>query len=134
MVKVSITVHVPVAKVWDALTRPELIKKYFFDTETDTDWKPGSPIYWRGNWQGKAYEDKGKVLEVQKDRRIAYSHWSSFSSKPDLSEHYQTITYDLRTDADGTVVTVSQSCSEQEREHCEANWKMVLDGLKKLFD
>jgi uncharacterized protein YndB with AHSA1/START domain len=49
MARASITIAAPVEKVWDALTRPELIKQYFFGTETETDWTPGNPIYFRGS-------------------------------------------------------------------------------------
>jgi uncharacterized protein YndB with AHSA1/START domain len=34
---VSITIQAPMAKVWEHLTRPELIKKYFFGTQVETD-------------------------------------------------------------------------------------------------
>jgi uncharacterized protein YndB with AHSA1/START domain len=30
--KVSATINAPIAKVWDALVTPELIKRYFFGT------------------------------------------------------------------------------------------------------
>jgi hypothetical protein len=72
------------------------------------------------------------VLEVTKLQRIAFSYWSSFSDKPDRPENYQTVSYELRSEPGNTVVTVNKSCSEQEREHCEGNWKMVLEGLKKV--
>jgi uncharacterized protein YndB with AHSA1/START domain len=131
MMRTSITIAAPVEKVWDALTCPELIKKYLFGTHTETDWKPGNPIYFRGTWEGKSYEDKGKVLEFQKPHRISYTHWSSFSGKPDLPENYVTVTYDLLADSGQTVVTVSQNCLEHEQEHCEANWKFALNGLRE---
>ena len=134
MAHVSITLAAPVEKVWEALTRPEQIKQYFFGTEAETDWKPGSPIYFRGIWQGKAYEDKGKVIEVKKYERISFSHWSSLSGKPDLPNNYQIITYGLRTEPGRTVVTVDQDCPEQESESCESNWKIVLAGLKKVVE
>lgn len=134
MTRVSISIHASAATVWDALIRPEQIKKYFFGTEIETDWKPGSPIYWRGTWQGTTYEDKGKVLEIRKDRRLSFAHWSSFSGKPDLPQYYQTVTYDIRDEGEHTVVTVTQDCAGQEKDSCEANWKIVLDGLKKLIE
>lgn len=134
MASVSISIQASAAKVWDALTSPEQIKKYFFGTQVETDWKLGSPIYWRGSWQGKTYEDKGIVMEIRKEHRLSFSHWSSFSGKPDLPENYQTVAYDLHAEGARTVVTVTQSCSGQEKEHCEANWKVVLDGLKKLLE
>ena len=53
------------AEVWKALTDPELIKKYMFGSEVVTDWQPGSPITWKGEYEGKPYEDKGEILEVE---------------------------------------------------------------------
>jgi uncharacterized protein YndB with AHSA1/START domain len=132
--KISVSISASIDKVWDALTRPEQIQKYLFGTLTETDWVPGNPIYFRGVWEGKPYEDKGKVLEFQKHRRISYTHWSSFSGKPDLPENYATVTYELRPDSGATVLTVSQNCLEQEQERCETNWKFVLDGIKKQLE
>jgi uncharacterized protein YndB with AHSA1/START domain len=54
----SITINAPRQTVWDAITKPELIKKYFFGTNTVTTWKVGTPIFFRGEWEGKPYEDK----------------------------------------------------------------------------
>ena len=50
----STTINAPVSKVWDALTKPDLIKQYLFGTEVITDWKVGSPITYKGVWQGKS--------------------------------------------------------------------------------
>src|SRR5437763_12078739 len=65
----KVTIDAPQADVWDALTNPAKVKEYLHGTEMSTDWKEGSPIYWRGEWKGKPYEDKGKVLEVKPDRK-----------------------------------------------------------------
>lgn len=131
---VSITIQAPIAKVWEHLTRPELIKKYFFGTQVETDWKPGSPIYWRGTWEGRTYEDKGKVVEFRTDQRLSYLYWSSFSGEPDLPENYQTITCDLRSEQGTTVLSVRQECADSKKEHCENNWRTVLDGLKRQVE
>jgi len=48
--KKSYSIKAPASKVWDALTKPELIKQYFFGTETEATWKKGSPIFFRGEW------------------------------------------------------------------------------------
>src|SRR4029077_10504769 len=42
--RASIMVDAPAAKVWFALTTPELIKQWFFGVDTETDWTEGSPI------------------------------------------------------------------------------------------
>ena len=60
---VSIIINASPEKIWEALTVPEKVKEYFFGTNLVTDWKVGSPILFRGEWEGKAYEDKSTVLE-----------------------------------------------------------------------
>ena len=49
--------------VWKALTDPALIGKYMLGAQVETDWKPGSPIVWKGEYEGKRYEDKGEILD-----------------------------------------------------------------------
>ena len=34
-------------------------------TNMQTTWEVGSPITWKGEWKGSAYEDKGTVLRVR---------------------------------------------------------------------
>ena len=135
-VRLTVEIKAPVERVWDALTRPEIVKQYFFGTEVDTDWKPGSPIFFRGSWEGKPYEDKGKILEITPEKRISYTYWSSFSGKPDLPENYKTISYHLEGSAHLTMLTVTQdnNANEDEKKHSEKNWQMVFDGLKKLLE
>jgi uncharacterized protein YndB with AHSA1/START domain len=132
----SVTVNATKAKVWDAITNPEMIKKYFFGTETTSDFKKGSPIYYRGVWEGKPYEDKGTVLEVEKEKILKHDYWSSFSGTEDKPENYATVTYIL-SGSDGEVtLTVTQSNlkSEEQRDHSEKNWETVLNGLKNLIE
>ena len=72
--KNSITINVPAAKVWEALTKPEIIKQWFFGVDTQTDWKIGSPIVHKGEWQSKPYEDKGKILRFEPKHLLEHSH------------------------------------------------------------
>jgi uncharacterized protein YndB with AHSA1/START domain len=51
----SVTIEAPADEVWKALTTPALIKRWFFGVDTETDWKVGSPIVHRGEYQGKPY-------------------------------------------------------------------------------
>ena len=45
---------------------PEAIKQYMFGTNVVTDWREGSPITWKGEWQGKSYEDKGVMFPLRR--------------------------------------------------------------------
>ena len=57
-------------EVWEALTDPGQIKKYMFGSEVVTDWEQGSPIVWKGEYEGKRYEDKGEIVEIDPRRRL----------------------------------------------------------------
>lgn len=132
----SIFISATAAKVWNALTNPELIRQYMFGTNVVSDWREGSPIVWKGEWQGTTYEDKGVILKLKPKRLIQYSHFSPLSGKPDLPENYHTVTIKLTSDGASTIVLLTQDNNEteQEREHSEQNWKMMLDALKKLLE
>ena len=132
----TVVVKASVSKVWEALTKPELIKKYFFGTEASTDWKKGSPIFFRGEWEGKPYEDKGTILDIIPEKMVKYSYWSSFAGTPDIPENYANITYELSANDGVTTLTITQDGldSEERKTHSESNWSMVLDNLKKLIE
>ena len=134
--KVTITINAPASKVWEALTKPEIIKQYFFDTNVVTDWKVGNHIYYRGEWQGKSYEDKGVILKFEPEKLLVSTHWSPLSGVPDIPENYHTVTYSLSPRGGTTEVTLTQdnNASEEEKTHSEQNWNMVLAGLKKLLE
>ena len=134
--KVSTIINAPVAIVWGALTKPKIIKKYMFGTNVVTNWKVGSSIVWKGEWQGKPYEDKGKILQLENERIIQYSHFSHLSGKSDIDENYHIVTIELERIGNQTRVTLSQdnNPTETDREHSEKNWQMMLDSLKKLLE
>jgi uncharacterized protein YndB with AHSA1/START domain len=131
----SVSIAAPAARVWDALVTPQVIKQYMFGTTVASDWKQGSAITWKGEWQGKPYEDKGKIQMVEPRRLLQYTHYSP-GSGPDIPENYHTVTIELSEAGKQTRVSLSQDndASEEARQHSEQNWKMMLEGLKKLLE
>lgn len=123
-------------KVWAAMTDPDQIKEYMFGSLVETDWKPGSPIRWKGEFQGKSYEDKGEVLEVEPGRRLKVTHFSPLTGQDDVPENYHTVTYDLDEHDGHTHVALTQdnAGSEEEAEHSSAMWQQMLDGLRKQVE
>ncbi len=132
----TITIAAPLARVWEALTTPAIVKTYFYGTDLVTDWQPGSPIFFRGEWEGKAYEDKGVVLEFSPPKRIRYTYLSSWSGLPDLPENYHHISYSLREVDGKTLLTISQDGfdDEEKRSHSEQNWQLVMGGMRDLLE
>lgn len=135
-IRISIDIDARPKAVWDGLTRPELVKQYFFGTNLKTDWAIGSPITFSGTWEGKSYEDGGTVLEMTPETRLAYTYWSSMSGLPNTPEHRQIVSFDLEARNDRTRLTMTQMNlpNEQAREHTARNWQMVLKALKALVE
>jgi uncharacterized protein YndB with AHSA1/START domain len=129
-------IDAPAGKVWDALVDPKAIKEYMFGTTVTTDWREGSPITWEGEWQGRAYEDKGVLLQVKPGRTLRYTHFSPLSGLPDTPENYHTVTIELGTEGGQTRVLLTQdhNTSEQARVHSQKNWETMLAALKKFIE
>src|SRR4029450_11279796 len=106
--KAKTTIHAPASKVWDAIITPDLIKHYLFGTDVISDWKVGSPIVYKGEWDGKAFEEKGKILKLEPEKLLMSTHWSPLSGVPDSPENYHTVTYKLNDKGDATEVTITQ--------------------------
>jgi uncharacterized protein YndB with AHSA1/START domain len=132
----STTINAPAADVWDALVTPEAIRHYMFGAQVVSDWREGSNIVWKGEWQGKAYEDKGIILKYEPDRVLQYSHFSPLSGAADVQENYHTVTIKLDGAGEQTrvVLTQDKNASEEAREHSRKNWEMMLQGLKKYVE
>lgn len=132
----EILIDASIEKVWDALVNPEIIKEYMFRTTVISDWTEGSKIVWQGEWKGKTYEDKGKILKIVPGKQLQYSHFSPLTGLEDSPENYHTVTVGLGESNNQTLVSLSQdnNATEKEKEHSESNWKMMLTGLKELLE
>ncbi|CAN5343311.1 SRPBCC family protein [soil metagenome] len=122
--------------VWQALTDPVLIERYFFGTTAESDWHPGSPITWSGEYDGKEYLDHGTILEAVPRERLVHTHFSPLTGREDVPENYHTLTWSLTPEAEGTILTLTQdnNHSYDEVEHSEKNWHEVLEGLKSVVE
>ena len=129
-------IDAPPSQVWAALTDPEQIKKYMFGSQVETDWRPGSPIVWKGEYEGKRYEDKGEIVEFEPERRLKVTHFSPLSGQEDVPENYHTLVYELEERGATTRVSLSQdkNATEEEAEHSRANWEKMLGELKRVVE
>ena len=123
-------------QVWQALIDPDLVKQYFFGTILEGDWLEGGTIYFRGKWEGQAYEDKGIIQIFNPPRRLDYIYWSSWSGTEDKLENYLPLSYRLDRTAEGTRLTVEQGgfTDPDRKQHSIDNWNMILKGMKELVE
>lgn len=132
----STNIDAPPATVWDALTSPETSKQYFFGAEVETDWTEGSPIVFRGEWEGDTYEDEGEIRRFEPEHVLEYTHWSPLSGTSDVPENYHTVTWEVTEMDGGTRLRLTQddNDTDEARDHAEENWETVLANLKELLE
>lgn len=129
-------IDAPIARVWQAITTPAEIKRWFFGVDTESDWKVGSQLVHTGQYQGKPYIDKGEILEIESPKRLVHTHWSDISGKPDMPEHYQTVAWDLAERDGGTQLTITEQNlpSSEAARTSEAAWAGALKSLKEMLE
>jgi len=134
--KTTVTFKAPIAKVWQGLTDPAMVKQYFFGTDLKSDFKVGSPITFSGEWEGHKYEDGGIILDIDAPKFLKYTYWSSMSGTENKPENYNNITYELSEKEGITTLVVTQDGvkNQEAADHSEQNWKSVFDGLRKMIE
>jgi uncharacterized protein YndB with AHSA1/START domain len=134
--KTHITIHTTPDKVWLALTTPAMIKQFMFGADVHTDWKVGSPLTYTGEYQGKKFEEKGTIKQIEPNKLLAATHFSSMSGKPDVPENYALVTWQLEATGATTVLTVSQDNIDDDKgvEGSVKNWTGVLQTIKKIVE
>ncbi len=132
----EIQVDATPARVWSALTDPDQIEQYMFGSRVVTDWEPGSRIVWKGEYEGKAYEDHGQILEVDPGKRLVMTHFSPRNGKEDAPENYHTLAYELEEVDEGTRVQLSQdnNANTEAAEQSRSNWERMLRELKSVVE
>jgi uncharacterized protein YndB with AHSA1/START domain len=140
----SITIDASPARVWDALINPEQTRKYMFGCETVSDWKIGSPLLWRGNYEGQDMVFvKGNIVDIQPEKLLSYTTIDPNNTEvPDIPENYLTVTYELKEENSQTVLNVSQGdyskVADGERRYNDTieggGWQSILDSIKTLLE
>src|SRR6202163_131403 len=134
--KCRIQINNTVDEAWKALVNPEIVEKYMLGSKQLSDWRKGSSIIWKKDFNGRKFEDKGEILEITPQRSLKYTHYSPASGKPDVPENYQTVSAALQENATGTTIELSSdnNASEQEKDMTEKIWAYYFQGLKILMD
>ena len=140
----NITINAPQSKVWDALVNPEQTKKYMFGCEAVSDWRVGSPLLWKGLYEGKEMIFvKGSVVEIKPERFLVYTVFDPNSTIEDIPENYLTVTYELTPDNGKTHFKVTQgdysTVADGERRYKDSynngeGWNPILVEIKKLVE
>jgi uncharacterized protein YndB with AHSA1/START domain len=136
----TIDIHAPASTVWNALTNPEETKKYMFGCEALSDWKEGSPLIWKGNFNGvELIAVKGTIRKIRPGQYLEYTVIDPNNQKiPDLPENYLIVTLDL-SEKDGTTTlnatqgdynTVAEGADRYRHSVEGGGWQPILEAIK----
>ena len=143
IVKNTISIKATAARVWDALTNPIQTKKYMFGCEALSDWKEGSPLVWKGNFDGvELVAVKGVIIKIQAEKFLAYTTIDPNSQVPDQPENYLTVTYELAEEDGQTILTITQgdyrTVADGDKRYQETiaggGWSPILQEVRKLTE
>jgi uncharacterized protein YndB with AHSA1/START domain len=132
----TIAIQAPPSRVWSVITDPESVGELFFGSEVITDWTVGGPIIWRGEWEGKPFEDKGEIIAFEPGRRLETTHFSPLTGQPDVPENYHTLTWTLEPAGTQTVLTLMQDNNDSPAaaEHSKDMWDMLVATVKDIAE
>jgi uncharacterized protein YndB with AHSA1/START domain len=121
-------------KLWDALTRPEFQKQYWYGMHQDCDWKKGSP--WAMKFTDGRTADAGEILESDPPRRAVIKWRNEF--RPELkAEGFSQCSYEIEADGDICRLTVSHEIGVENSKLLGAvsgGWPRILSSLKTMLE
>jgi uncharacterized protein YndB with AHSA1/START domain len=131
-----IRLHTSKEKVWDTLTRPELVKRWQFGSDLITNWEVGSPIRFRSEWDGKVFEQWGQVLEFRPAELLKYSLFAPSPELEDKPENYFIMTYVLTTENGKTKLEIIQDDNRPnaKQEDPQGEENSILKSLKNIAE
>lgn len=137
--RAAVEISAPRPTVWRVLTSNGSHPEIMFGAEVVSDWRLGSRIVWRGEWKGTAYEDHGRVVELEDNEepwRIVLTHFSPLTGQPDVPENYHTLRFELDEVPAGTRVMLDQdnNPTAESARHARDNWVEMLRGVKTVAE
>ena len=128
-------IRAPAEKIWEALTTPELNRKFWSGFHQQCRWGVGDD-YKVVSADGVAW-DEGKVLEIDPPRRLSVS-WLHLKHDDMKADGVSTATFDLETEAKGvTKLTLTHSVGVSPSKLIEGvsrGWPGILSSLKSLLE
>jgi uncharacterized protein YndB with AHSA1/START domain len=140
LIRKSIAIDTPAEILWKVLTDNEFIPKYMFSCFAESDWKPGSPLLWKGTGDHKLYV-KGQVVSFEPHHRLVYTVFDPNSTLADRPSNYLTMTYELKDlGKEGTLLEITQGDfaqvedGERRYQHTIACGDSMLEQIKELAE
>ena len=118
-------------RLWQAITDPEMRRKYTFGVVISSDWTPGSRYQVAG---GGALIFEGENLVVDPPRRLVQS-FRALWGEDVKSQGTSRVTWEIEPVGDSCLLKVTHDeLRENANSQLFGGWPMILSGLKTLLE
>jgi uncharacterized protein YndB with AHSA1/START domain len=121
-------------RIWQALTDSELVKRYYFGSVIESDFKPGSPIVYKQADTGRI-DITGEVLEADPPRRLV--HTFSVGWDEDVNDPPTRVAWEITPMGESCRLSVTHDGFTEENAtfaSTKGGWPIILSGLKTLLE
>ncbi len=132
----TIIINASTEKVWDTITKPEIVKLWQYGSDLLTTWEIKSDIKFRTEWEDKVFEQWGKVLEFRPNELVKYSLFAPGPDLEDKPENYFIMSYVLTNENGQTKLEIIQEDNRPNavQEEPQGDENPVLMSLKHLAE
>jgi uncharacterized protein YndB with AHSA1/START domain len=133
----EVVVAAPAERLWEVLTRPEHIGRWFEGMNVQLDLRPGGAMVLANEEFGKFH---AVVEQVEPPRRFTF-RWARHPDTPVTEGTATLVEFTLTPEGEGTRVrvvesgfTLTDAVKVDQQRHAEANrqgWLQVLDSLRR---
>jgi len=121
-------------RIWQALTDSELVKRYYFGSVIESDFKPGSPIVYRQE-EGGRVDIEGEIIEADPPRRLVHTFAVRWDS--DVNEPPTRVAWEITPMGETCRLSVTHDGFTEENAtfaQTKGGWPIILSGLKTLLE
>src|SRR5436190_8585052 len=121
-------------RLWEAITNPDMRRKYNFGVGITSDWTPGSR-YEAVHTMARVPISEGENLEVDPPRRLVQS-FNALWSDDVKSEGTSRVTWEIEPVGDDScrLTVTHDQLREGANDELYGGWPMILSGLKTLLE
>jgi uncharacterized protein YndB with AHSA1/START domain len=121
-------------ELWAALTDAEFMKRYWFGSHCESQWRPGSS--WKMVYPDGSISDTGEVVEADPPRRLVI-RWQN-QIKPELKAEGKSLcTMELEPSGAAVKLSITHTIDCEPSNFIAAvtgGWPKVLSNLKSLLE
>jgi hypothetical protein len=132
----TVTINATKQKVWDTLTKPELVKQWQYGSDLLTNWTVGDKIEFVTEWEGNIFKQWGTVLTFIPTESLSYNLFAPRADLEDKPENYFVMKYILTSIDDKTKLEIIQEDNRPNavQEEPQGDENPILQGLKKIAE